>query len=65
MDSILSRNGVSWNPGAVQEATAVYARLDLDPVRESMERATSAMLVAGGVKPAADVAELKARTAKR
>jgi integrase len=48
-----------------QQATAVYARLDLDPVRESMERATSAMLVAGGVKPAADVDNLKARTAKR
>jgi integrase len=29
-----------------QQATAIYARLDLDPVRESMERATSAILVA-------------------
>jgi len=35
--------------------TAIYARLDLDPVRESMERATSAMLtVAGLKKPAKD-----------
>lgn len=32
--------------------TAIYARLDLDPVRESLERATSAMLVAGGLKKA-------------
>ncbi|MGJ0485151.1 MAG: tyrosine-type recombinase/integrase [Methylomicrobium sp.] len=32
--------------------TAIYARLDLDPVRESVERATGAMLIAGGVKPA-------------
>jgi integrase len=31
------------------EATQVYARLDLDPVRASVERATQAMLLAGGV----------------
>ena len=30
--------------------TAIYARLDLDPVRESLERATSAMFAAGGLK---------------
>jgi integrase len=36
-------------------ATAIYARLDIDPVRESVERATSAMLVAAGVKPSAEV----------
>ena len=48
-----------------QQATAVYARLDLDPVRESMERATSAMLVAAGAKPAADVSKLKAAASKR
>jgi integrase len=30
-------------------STAIYARLDLDPVRESMERATEAMLKAGKV----------------
>ncbi|MGZ8942638.1 MAG: tyrosine-type recombinase/integrase [Methylobacter sp.] len=30
--------------------TAIYARLDLDPVRESVERATSAMLHAAGLK---------------
>jgi integrase len=31
------------------EATKVYARLNLDPVRESVNRATQAMLIAGGV----------------
>lgn len=30
-------------------STAIYARLDLDPVRESMEKATEAMLIAGKV----------------
>ena len=30
-------------------STAIYARLDLDPVRESMEKATEAMLKAGKV----------------
>jgi integrase len=29
--------------------TAIYSRLDLDPVRASIERATSAMLAAGGM----------------
>lgn len=32
------------------QATAVYSRLDLDPVRRSVETATSAMLEAAGVK---------------
>jgi integrase len=39
--------------------TAIYARLDLDPVRESIDRATSAMLGAAGLKPVADVVLLK------
>lgn len=30
--------------------TAIYARLDLDPVRESVDKATNAMLVAAGLK---------------
>lgn len=38
-----------------QAATAIYARLDLDPVRESVERATSAMFTAAGLKPIAEV----------
>src|SRR4029453_1774106 len=41
-----------------QQATAVYARLDLDPVRQAMETATSAMLKAGGIKPGAEVRDL-------
>jgi integrase len=33
-----------------QNTTAIYARLDLDPVRESVNTATSAMMVAAGLK---------------
>jgi len=32
-------------------ATAVYARLDLDPVRSSVNKAVDAMLLAGGLQP--------------
>ncbi len=39
--------------------TAIYARLNLDPVRESMQKATTAMRIAGGLLPAADVVRLK------
>jgi integrase len=39
--------------------TAIYARLDLDPVRESVDRATSAMLAAAGLKPEAEIINLK------
>jgi integrase len=35
--------------------TAIYARLDLDPVRESVERATSAMLAAGRLKESGEI----------
>lgn len=35
-----------------QQATAIYARLDLDPVRASVEKATEAMLRAAGVQDA-------------
>jgi len=31
-----------------QQATAIYARLDIDPVRQSMEQATAGMIDAGG-----------------
>ena len=37
------------------EATKIYAQLDVDPVRASMATATSAMLVAAGVKQPAKV----------
>lgn len=33
------------------QSTAIYARLDLDPVRESVDRAASAMFAAAGLKP--------------
>lgn len=38
-----------------QQATAIYARLDLDPVRASIEKATSAMWEAGGLNVDASV----------
>jgi integrase len=41
------------------KATEIYARMDLDPVRQSVERATSAILEAGGLKPPAEVLDLK------
>lgn len=46
-----------------QQATAIYARLDLDPVRASVNTATSAMLEAAGLKNTADVMELPKRGA--
>lgn len=39
--------------------TAIYARLDLDPVRESVERATGAMLAAGGVKESGKIISIQ------
>ncbi len=39
--------------------TAIYARLDLDPVRHSVNTATSAMLEAGGLKKSAEIKRLK------
>jgi integrase len=43
------------------QSTAIYARLDLDPVRQSVETATSAMLVAAGLKSAANVTNIDER----
>ena len=45
------------------QATAIYARLDLDPVRRSVNTATAAMMEAAGLKKKAKVVRL--RTAKR
>jgi len=42
-----------------QQTTAIYARLDLDPVRQAVNTATSAMMEAAGLKPVADIVELK------
>ena len=39
-------------------STLIYSRLDLDPVRESVERATSAMLTAAGMKAPAEVVSI-------
>lgn len=45
--------------------TAIYARLNLDPVRESMQKATTAMRAAGGLLPSADVVSMtQGRVAK-
>lgn len=41
------------------QATAIYARLDLDPVRQSVETATQAMLEAAGIKQQAEVVKRK------
>lgn len=42
-----------------QNTTVIYARLDLDPVRDSVNKATSAMLTAAGLKDNAEVVKLK------
>jgi integrase len=39
--------------------TAIYARLDLDPVRQSVNTATAAMLEAAGLKPVAQITKIK------
>lgn len=41
-----------------QNTTAIYARLDLDPVRDSINTATNAMLTAAGLKDAAEVIKI-------
>lgn len=42
-----------------QNTTAIYARLDLDPVRESVNAATNAMLTAAGLQSSGDVLKLR------
>lgn len=54
----LSIIGKSLNHKSVQ-TTAIYSRLDTDPVRASVERATSAILAAAGIKQEVEVAQLK------
>ena len=46
------------------QSTLIYARLDLDPVRQSVNSATSAMLEAAGLKPKADVVPIGERRMK-
>lgn len=50
--------GKSLNHKSAQ-TTAIYARLDLDPVRQSVNTATSAMLEAAGLKETAEVVTLR------
>ena len=54
----LSIIGKSLNHKSVQ-TTAIYSRLDIDPIRASVERATSAILTAAGVKPEATVKNIE------
>jgi integrase len=42
-----------------QSTTAIYARLDLDPVRDSVNTATNAMLTAAGLKVGGNVMQFK------
>lgn len=42
------------------DATMIYARLSLDPVRQSVNTATAAMMVAGGMKKKSEVIQLRA-----
>lgn len=44
-------------------STAVYARLDLDPVRDSVNRATASMFNAGGMKSTAEIVPLNRKRA--
>ncbi len=41
------------------DATMIYARLSLDPVRQSVNTATAAMMEAGGMKEKAEVIQFK------
>lgn len=41
-----------------QAATSIYARLNLDPIRQSMTTATSALLAAGNAKQSGDVVNM-------
>ena len=45
-----------------QQTTAIYARLDLDPVRASVNTATSAMMEAAGLKPVAEIVPMKKKS---
>jgi integrase len=46
-----------------QNTTAIYARLDLDPVRDSVNTATRAIMVAAGLKGGGEVIEINHRKA--
>lgn len=46
-------------------STLIYARLDLDPVRESVDRATSAILTTAGIKETAEIIPIKTKRLKQ
>lgn len=46
-------------------STTIYSRLNLDPVRDSMQTATRAMFAAGGLLPKAEVTPIKEAKTKR
>ncbi len=46
-----------------QSTTTIYARLDLDPVRGSVNTATTAMMIAAGLKESAPVAKITRKKA--
>ena len=43
-------------------STQIYTKVDLDPIRESLERASSAMFAAGRVIQDAEVVPMPSRT---
>jgi hypothetical protein len=55
----LSIIGKSLNRKSLQ-ATAIYARLDLDPVRASVNTATTAMFQAAGINQSVDAKAVRA-----
>ena len=42
-----------------QTTTAIYARLDIDPIRDSVNKATDAMMTAAGLKQSNNVIKMK------
>jgi integrase len=44
-----------------QNTTAIYARLDLDTVRDSVNTATTAMMAAAGLQDSAEILKFKRR----
>lgn len=46
-------------------STQIYARLDMDPVRESVTRATTAIFQAAGLKPPGEVIQLPVKAVRK
>lgn len=56
----LSIIGKSLNHKSIQ-STVIYARLDLDPVRQSVDTATQAMLEAAGINKKAEIVDIQSK----